>query len=162
MHRNNKSLFPLLYHGRWLLQSAFVLLKAVTTCNGSLFMAVHSAWQWLAHSHIPWFIWKMPLSTQLGFVVSCDWHATDGISSRMIVRESHTGTLKNKQRLFERQTGCKHWRFYGKITWEQRGKEGEKKRIEVKYMHKERRKKEVRQLYVCTLRQSLGTKFKMF
>ena len=73
------------------------------------------AGRWLAHSHIPWFIWKMPLSTQLGFVVSWAWHATHGISSRMIVRESHTGTLKNKQGLLERHTGCKHWSFYGKI-----------------------------------------------
>lgn len=131
MHKSNKNPFQG-YNRRWLLQSAFVLLKAVTTRNGNLFMAVHSAWQWLTHSHIPWFIWKMPLSTQLGFVVFCNWHATHGISSRMIVRESHTSTLKNKQGLLERHTGCKHWSFYSKITRGQRGKEGEKRGKELK------------------------------
>lgn len=89
----------------------------------------------------------MLLSTPLGFVVSCDWHATRGISSRMIVRESHTGTLKNKQGLLERHTGCKHCSFYGKITRGQREKEGEKRGKEGKDGDKakstERRKKEL-------------------
>lgn len=49
-----------------------------------------------------------------GLAVSCDWHATRGISSGVIVRESHTGTLKDKQS----PTGCKHWHFYGGITRE--------------------------------------------
>lgn len=42
------------------------------------------------------------------FVVSSDWHATHGISSRVIVRESHTGAPKNKQGL-EKQTGRKRF-----------------------------------------------------
>lgn len=48
--------FSLLHHKRWLLQSAFVLLRAVTTCKGNLFMAVPSSWRCLFHSRIPWFI----------------------------------------------------------------------------------------------------------
>lgn len=148
MHRNNKSLFSQLYHRQWLLQSAFVLLKAVTTCNGSLFMAVHAALQWLAHRHIPWFIWKMPLSTQLGFVVSWDWHATHGISSWMIVRESHTGTLENKQSLLEGQTGCKHKSFYCEITREQKEKDGEKYKQRQSKTSTKRRKKGGADLFV--------------
>lgn len=139
MHRNNKSPFHSYTTGNG--------YDSLPLCCSKLLLHAMGVYLWLFTQpgngplrHFPWFIWKMPLSTQLGFVVSCDWHATHGISCRMIVRESHTGALVNKQGRLERHTGCKHWSFYGKVTKGQRETEGEKRGKEVNDVDKVRHK----------------------
>lgn len=60
--------------------------------------SVGLAGQQLAHSHIPWFTQKnAPLHPVRVFAASCDWHATCGISSRVIVGELRAALRRDKQ-----------------------------------------------------------------
>lgn len=73
-------------------QPVFVLLGAVTSYIMGVYLYGCSLGARLANSLLTAIFHdlykKMLLSTQFGFAVSCDWHATRGISSRVIVRES--------------------------------------------------------------------------
>lgn len=70
----------------------FVLLGAVTSYIMGVYLYGCSLEGRLANSLLTAIFHdlykKMLLSAQLGFAASCDWHATRGISSRVIVRES--------------------------------------------------------------------------